>query len=318
MDIEVDMEGYKAILREHFLEQLSYASKARARTTMVSYAHVLTCLMMELCERINGGPNLHLTPWYSNHYQEIVDMIEADPHCPSHKVTRYSALAALMESPGTAAFDTYIARMREHNQADRDKREEQRLEGGEVDNWPTFADIVANRDIQQPYTAEWFFYTLLLDMRNTCLFRRDLLYNTYLETGPEGGHILTTDPPMLKMGHHKASRAHKPLTFTLPPQYTDHIRRTFAHLQPGDKVFRDNGRQANYFVARSWKLDGRHMNMNYLRSSLATRFIATNPTYKDQAAFARNSGTSQYVLTTSYHKWEKTHAQVSVSPPHRR
>lgn len=314
MQFEVDMEGYKTLLREHFLERLSFASKMRAKTTMMNYAHVLTCLLMELRDRINAGPNLHLTPWYNDWCREIVDMIEADPHSPGHKATRYSALAALMESPGTHAHDTYITRMRLHNQADRDNREEQRLDGKEVHNWPTFADILANRDLLRPYTAPWFIYTLLVDMKDTCLFRRDLLHNTYLETGPAEGHILQANPPTLKTGHHKASRgrAHRPLTFTLPPQYTDYIRRTFAHLQPGDKVFANNGRQANYMMEKSWVLDDRHMTMNYLRSSLATRFIANHPRYKDQADFARNSGTSQYVLTTSYHKWEKAQAQVCL------
>lgn len=306
MDDEMDAE--KRLLREHFLDMLSSSSRIRARSTMLLYAKLLATVFLTLKDRLGRQPD---PTWWNTEHKDVVDATENRLLTAGTKSNVYCALIALLDAPGTQAYDVYSAKLKEHNETERNNMEEQKLDGKEVDNWPSFPDIVANKNTLEPFTREWFFYTLLLDMRDTCLFRRDILYNTYLHDGPAEGHILKNNPPRLFIGHHKTSRTHGRRNFSLPPQFSDYINKTFGHLRPGDKVFTDNERTASHFVKSSWKLDDRNMTMNYLRSSLATRFINTHPTYKQRAQFATNSGTSMYVLHAAYDKWERAHEQVS-------
>lgn len=303
------MDTEKRSLREHFLTRLSFGLKVRARSTMEQYANILAGLFIMLRDKL-GGQEPSPT-WWNNQHKDVIDIIEDRPLTSGTKGNVYSALIALLDAPGTQAYEAYSAKLKEHNETEKERMEEQRLDSKEVDNWPSYAEIVANRDQLQPFTTEWFFYTLLLDMRDTCLFRRDILFNTYYQDGPEGGHILKDNPPCLFTGHHKTSRTHGRRAFPLPPQFKDYIHKTFGHLRPRDKIFTDNQRTASHFVKKSWKLDNRHMTMNYLRSSLATHFINTHRTYKQRAQFATNSGTSMYVLHAAYDKWERAKDQVS-------
>lgn len=201
-----------------------------------------------------------------------------------------------------------------------EKTKRQQLDGMEIGRWAKPNDIMRNAAVlEERWRAQpgnyknhlgYVLYQLYTQMKDTCVFRLDVVYTLHVGVQEEEDVNYIT-PDHIVMNNYKTSDRNGRVTIPLAPSLRDILRYSFNHFPrkyfiTSVRSYQKPLKQPNAanFVKQCWILDDRahKPTADDIRSSLATRFFHLNIGILPRDVFATFSMSSRPTMEAYYFK----------------